>query len=163
MATKQLKPEGITAPPKPADAAPVLGFFKIHEDAKAPVRATEGAACYDLHAVEVVSVAPGRASTIRTGLRFAVPDGYVLKVYSRSGHGFRAGVRLGNAVGVIDSDFIGELLIRLHNDSRDVFNVLSGERVAQCMLEKLVEHELVELDVFTKSTARGEGGFGSTG
>lgn len=142
---------------------PSLGFFKIHPDAKAPHRATDGAACYDLHAVEAVSVAPGRASTIRTGLRFEIPDGHVLKVYSRSGHGFKSGVRLSNAVGVIDSDYIGEVLVRLHNDSRDVFDVLPGERIAQAMLERVVEHELVELDVFTKSTERGEGGFGSTG
>ena len=147
----------------------------IHPAAQVPRYATEGAACFDIHAIveaplgiagedsASVAIAPGNAAVIRTGLTFEIPDGWVLKVYSRSGHGFKDGVRLVNAVGIIDADYRGELKVGLHNDHRSKrFTVRHGDRIAQAMLEPAPQHEIVVVDELS-STERGAGGFGSTG
>ena len=100
--------------------------------------------------------------SFKTDLAFEVPDGWVLKLYSRSGHGFKHGVRLANTTGIIDSDYRGHVPVKLHNDSLTTFNVNVGDRIAQAMLERVeqAEFEVVEgLGV----TARGEGGLGHTG
>lgn len=140
-----------------------------YDKAPLPVRATPGSACFDLHALEggwvgdlgernVVS--PG-ASTFRTGLAFEVPAGYALMIYSRSGHGFKNDVRLSNCVGVIDSDYRGEVMVRLRTDSVPM-KVYAGDRIAQAMLIKLPEVEIEVVDELS-TTERGAGGFGSTG
>lgn len=143
--------------------APIFGVFKTVPEAVIPTKGTVGAACYDLSAAEAVSIAPGLSAVVSTGLRFQIPEGYVLQVYSRSGHGFKHGVRLANSVGVVDQDFLGEVKVCLYNDSRQPFHVKAGDRIAQCRLETLVDLPLTEIKAFTKSTERGEGGFGSTG
>lgn len=137
--------------------------------AKMPMRATPGSACFDLYALEggwvgrqgeMYVVNPG-ASTFRTGLAFEVPPGYALMVYSRSGHGFKNNVRLSNCVGIIDSDYRGEVLVRLRADDVPM-QVYAGDRIAQVMLIKL---PVVGLEVAGElsGTERGTGGFGSTG
>jgi dUTP pyrophosphatase len=122
---------------------------------------TAGAAAFDLTAIDAMNIRPGRAATLRTGLAFGVPKGYVMLVYSRSGHGFKYGVRLCNSVGVIDSDYRGEVQVRLHNDGDETVVVHAGTRVAQAMLLPIPKVELVEGEL--SSTARGTGGMGSTG
>lgn len=147
-----------------------LKFKKLHGSAQTPRHATPGAACFDLHAVleddvhlnHGLTVHPGTSEVIRTGLAFEVPAGFVMLVYSRSGHGFKNGVRLSNSVGVIDSDYRGELKVALQNDGRAKFKVANGDRIAQAMLMPVPVVDLVEVDELSV-TARGIGGLGSTG
>lgn len=136
---------------------------KLREDAILPVYATDGAACFDLHATEDKDIAPMRARAIPTGLSFEIPSGWAMLIYSRSGHAFKNGVRLGNCVGVIDSDYRGEVQVILHNDRDDcVFRVNPGDRIAQAMLIPVPCVALVEATDLSE-TDRGAGGFGSTG
>lgn len=100
----------------------------LHPKATLPSYATTGAACFDLHAVvdsadgQIVVLA-GNAATINTGLAFELPHGHVLLINSRSGHGFKNSVRLGNSQGVLDADYRGEAMVRLHNDGAADFVV----------------------------------------
>lgn len=139
-----------------------LRIQKLHPDASLPSYATDGAACFDLHTIEQADVPPHQAATFRTGLAVEVPPGHVLMVFSRSGHGFKHGLRLANAVGIIDSDYRGELMVRIHNDSRIPFGFEPGDRIAQAMILPIPTVEIVEAAELTE-TARGTGGFGSTG
>lgn len=144
---------------------------KIHEDVQLPVYATEGAACFDLHAYlpdGPITLYPGNTVNISTGLIFEVPEGYVLKIYSRSGHGFKNRVRLINAVGIIDSDFRAEVRVGLISDYESETGhpkplvINNGDRIAQGMIDKV---ERIEFNIVSEvsETARGTGGFGSTG
>lgn len=139
-----------------------LKIKKVHPSAVVPRYASEGAACFDLHAIEDANLLPYRPVELRTGLAFEVPEGFALLVYSRSGHGFKHGVRLANCVGVVDSDFRGELRLKLRIDRPSAFDISCGDRVAQAMLVAVpkVEFELVEQ---LSETDRGANGFGSTG
>lgn len=139
---------------------------RLHPSAIVPTYGTSGAACFDLYAIEVHQcghvVSDGVPITFRTGLAFEVPQGHVMLVYSRSGHGFKHGVRLSNCTGIIDSDYRGELMVKLHNDSDEPFMVNKGDRIAQAMI---VPVNQVSFDVVDElsDTERGEGRFGSTG
>ncbi|WP_297474494.1 dUTP diphosphatase [Ferrovum sp.] len=135
---------------------------KLHKGAILPVYATAGAACFDLHALENGEVGACSRGVARTGLSFEVPAGHVMLVYSRSGHGFKHGVRLANSVGVIDSDYRGEVSIGLRNDSPLRFDYKAGDRLAQAMILPVPMVELVEAEELS-DTERGAGGFGSTG
>lgn len=144
---------------------------RLSDTAVVPKYATEGAACFDLHAdlqsvgSVLAKVTPGLPSNIPTGLTFEVPEGHVMLVFSRSGHGFKNNVRLGNCVGVIDSDYRGEVMVRLTSDDdylNRMFEVHHGDRVAQAMILPLPKVQFVEADELT-DTERGDGGFGSTG
>jgi dUTP pyrophosphatase len=143
-----------------------LKIKKLHPSAKLPSYATAGAACFDLHAntyAGVGSKTSGHgAVTISTGLCVEVPDGHVMLIYSRSGHGFKNGVRLANCVGVIDADYRGEIMVRLTNDTDTPMGVSPGDRIAQAMIvpvERVTFEQVLELS----DTVRGAGGFGSTG
>lgn len=128
-----------------------------------PSYATPGAACFDLHALHCGSVHGSTPTVFRTGLAFDIPEGWVLKVYSRSGHAFRHNVRLSNCVGIIDADYTGELMVKLACDQEfGRMDVAAGDRIAQAMLERVERVEFVEVDDL-KVTERGAGGFGSTG
>lgn len=147
---------------------------QLHEEAKIPTYATTGAACFDLHAIvddvdlnnKKITMQPvynKHSYTYRTGLAFEIPEGHVMMVYSRSGHGFKNGVRLANCVGVIDSDYRGEVMVKLHNDGDgDLFKVHNGDRIAQAMIIP-VQQVGFEVVQELSSTDRGAGGFGSTG
>lgn len=149
-----------------------LRVKRLHPDAQLPVYATDGAACFDLHALEggwvgSVSgpdefefVSPG-ATTFRTGLAVEVPPGHVLMIFSRSGHGFKHDVRLSNSVGIIDADYRGELMVRLRSDAAPM-KVYAGDRIAQAMLLPIPAVHILEVDDLSE-TVRGAGGFGSTG
>jgi len=127
-----------------------------------PHYATAGAACFDIAALHGGRVPVGQSAAFSTGLAFEVPPGFVLMIYSRSGHGFRHGLRLVNGTGVIDSDYRGEVKVMLHNDGQEGYTVTAGERIAQAMLVPAPQVQLVEVDVLSE-TARGAAGFGSTG
>ena len=142
-----------------------LKIKRLHPQAIIPKHATDGAACFDLHACidEMETLVSGMAEDFGTGLAFEVPPGYALMVYSRSGHGFKHGVRLANCVGVIDSDYRGEVRVRLNVDgSGNLLHVKPGDRIAQAMLIPVPRVELVEVHDLSE-TARGAGGLGSTG
>lgn len=135
---------------------------RLDPRAKLPTYATEGSACFDLTAItrEVVN----NTALYRTGLAFEIPKGHVMLVYSRSGHGFKNDMRLANCVGVIDSDYVGEVMVKLTHDSYGSYHdwPFVGDRVAQAMLVKLPTVEIVEVETLHETT-RGTGGFGSTG
>lgn len=138
---------------------------KSHPAAITPGYATAGAACFDLHAIidkGPVYIDQCSPATIRTGLEVEIPQGWVLKIYSRSGHGFKNGVRLANGTGIIDSDYRGEIMVRLVADAGGALYVKHGERIAQAMLEKCQQVTFEEVSELSE-TERGRGGFGSTG
>ncbi|MDY0071863.1 MAG: dUTP diphosphatase [Thauera sp.] len=116
----------------------------IHPDAQPPRYATHGAACFDLVAIDSAEIPPMFAATLRTGLAFEIPTGYKMAIYSRSGHGFKSGIRLSNSVGVIDSDYRGEIMVRLHNDGDRPFVVEPGDRIAQA---EIVPVERIEFEM----------------
>lgn len=146
-----------------------LGVKLIHPGARMPTYATSGAACFDLYAVSDIphELYQGTSVTIPTGLIFDIPEGYVLLVYSRSGHGFKHSVRLSNCVGVIDSDYRGEVQVKLTRDESpgswlERFEINQGDRIAQAMLMPVEQVTLEQVDE-VEATVRGEGGMGSTG
>lgn len=136
---------------------------KLHPDAQIPAYATDGAACFDLHSVsDVKMLGPYRPETFATGLAFAVPDDHVMLIFSRSGHGFKHGIRLCNCVGVIDSDYRGEILARLTADEYGTLRIAKGDRVAQAMILPVKQVQFAVCDDLPE-TIRGQNGFGSTG
>lgn len=143
-----------------------LTVKKLSPQATIPTYAHEGDACFDLYALgdmeKPVDIRPGCAENIPTGLVFEVPEGHVMLIYSRSGHGFKNGVRLSNCVGVIDSGYRGPVAVSLHNDGRARFKVAHGDRIAQAMIMPVPKVELVEVTE-VGDTERGTGGFGSSG
>ena len=143
-----------------------LKIKKLHPAAILPKYATKGAACFDLHAVdcEDQTVPACMPTTLRTGLAFEVPHGHVMLIFSRSGHGFKNDTRLANCVGVIDSDYRGEVMVRLTRDVSlaDSLSFKSGDRIAQAMVVAIPWIQIVEDDELI-DTERGAGGFGSTG
>ncbi|MNK49897.1 Deoxyuridine 5'-triphosphate nucleotidohydrolase [compost metagenome] len=146
----------------------VIKLKKTHPDAIVPDYQSAGAACFDLHSIESTTVASWREPKIlRTGLSVEIPPGWVMLIFSRSGHGFKNDVRLANAVGVIDADYRGEIMVKLHRDSpglredRSTLSVSKGDRIAQAMI---IPRPTVKFEVVNElgDTARGAGGFGST-
>ena len=135
---------------------------KLDPESVLPTYATAGAACFDIRTIEAGKVPARGVCRLRTGLAFELPAGHVLNVYSRSGHGFNHGLRLSNVVGIIDSDYRGELIVSITNDSATAFEFEPGDRIAQGMIVLAPQVELVEADSLSE-TARGAGGFGSTG
>jgi len=134
---------------------------RLDPKAVIPVYATDGAGAFDITAITHKPVSRGIAM-YGTGLAFEVPKGHVMLVFSRSGHGFRDHTRLANCVGVVDSDYRGELMVKLVRDDHDDEMPWRGDRVAQGMLVKLPSVEFEEVDELTE-TKRGTGGMGSTG
>lgn len=136
---------------------------KLHPDATIPQYATPGAACFDLHSLTEGVASKESPLVCDTGLAFEIPEGHVMLIYSRSGHGFKSDTRLSNCVGVIDADYRGEVKVKLAKDSLGgILQVGKGDRIAQAMVipvDKVTFEEVDELG----STERGAGGFGSTG
>ena len=137
----------------------------LREGAVPPRYATEGAAAMDLTACmdAPVTIAPRQLVTLPTGLAIALPSAeYVALVFARSGLGIKHGIALSNGVGVIDSDYRGEIQVGLTNLSDTPYTVQPGDRVAQLAVVP-VARALVELADELDDTARGAGGLGSTG
>lgn len=131
-------------------------------DLPLPAYATDGAAGMDVVSAEDVTLAPGARHAVATGLSMAIPPGYEIQVRPRSGLALKHGISVPNTPGTIDSDYRGELKVILINLGPEPFAIARGDRVAQLVLAPVVQatwHEVAELD----ATARGEGGFGSTG
>lgn len=140
-----------------------LAFARLAEGAVAPAQAHEGDAGYDLHAAEALTLGPGERAAVGTGIAVAIPDGHAGLVVPRSGLALRHGIGVVNAPGVIDSGYRGELKVLLLNtDPAEPFEVRPGDRIAQLLVVAVATPELVESEALGK-TARGAGGFGSTG
>lgn len=135
---------------------------KLVEDAVLPFRGSEFAAGYDVCAVEDVIVPVGETVFVGTGLAAAIPVDKVLLLYPRSGLASKKGLRLANCVGVIDSDYRGEIKAAIYNDSGSVQKIEKGERIAQLVLAPYFSMDIKEVSELPDST-RGENGFGSTG
>lgn len=140
-----------------------LKIKRIHPSAKLPTYATSGAACLDLSTIEAMRIGAGAAHTFRTGLAVEVPEGHVMLIFSRSGHGFKHGLRLANCVGVVDSDYRGEIAVRLTNDCHSSVSIGASDRIAQAMIIPVPNIDQIEVVDELSSTDRGAGGFGSTG
>ena len=136
----------------------------LRDGAKLPTYGTAGAAGADLYACvdAPVTIRPGETVFIPTGIALEVPEGCAGLVYARSGLACKRGLAPANKVGVVDSDYRGECFIALHNDAEEPRTVRTGERIAQLILLPYLPIEFDEVADLPE-TARGEGGFGSTG
>lgn len=137
---------------------------KLSENAVLPTRGSTSAAGYDLYACieSELTVAPHETVKVGTGLAIEVPDGYFGAIFARSGLAAKEGLRPANCVGVADSDYRGEYIVALHNDSETPRTVTPGERIAQLVIMPYLSCEF-ELSDTLCETERGSGGFGSTG
>lgn len=138
---------------------------KLKENAIAPSRGSAQAAGYDLYAcIESESVVIPAHCTVKigTGLAFSLPEGYFGAIFARSGLAAKEGLRPANCVGVADSDYRGEYIVALHNDTDTDKTVKAGERIAQLVIMPFLSAEFTESDDLDQ-TDRGAGGFGSTG
>ena len=135
---------------------------KLDPNAILPTQGSLYAAGYDLYACKGCVIEPGQTILVHTGLAIEITDGWWGGIYARSGLATKQGLRPANCVGVIDSDYRGEVMVALHNDSDYVREVKSGDRIAQLVFHQLwtVDWEVVDE---LSDTTRGEGGFGSTG
>lgn len=141
-----------------------IAVKKIRPGAKLPSFGTPEAAGADLYACldADVTIMPGETFFVPTGLSMALPKGYAGFVFARSGMACKRGLAPANKVGVIDSDYRGELMIALHNHGTEPQTVSDGERVAQLILLPVLTPVYLEADALDE-TERGTGGFGSTG
>ncbi|HEY6731323.1 MAG TPA: dUTP diphosphatase [Solirubrobacterales bacterium] len=140
-----------------------LPVAKLTEEARLPTRAHEGDAGLDLYACEAAHIGPGERWSIGTGVAVEIPAGHAGLVLPRSGLAREHGIALVNAPGLIDSGYRGELRVLLLNtDPADTFRVEPGDRIAQLLLTPIVTPQPVEATALSE-TARGEGGFGSSG
>lgn len=142
-----------------------IKYKKLHDDAKVPTYGTDGAACADLYAYipeGEVTIYPHQTVKIGTGLAFDLPDRFVGLIYARSGLATKEGLRPANAVGVCDSDYKGEYIIAMHNDSHEPRIVKHGERIGQVLFMPIHRTNFVETQTLSESN-RNDGAFGSTG
>ena len=141
-----------------------INIKKLNPNAKTPTYGSEFSAGADLYACEggEVTLKAGETRLIHTGIAIEIPCGYVGLIYARSGLASKHGITLANGIGVVDSDYRGEIMVSLHNHSDSPAKVEGGERVAQLAIVPFLKAEFEEADELSE-TVRGEGGFGSTG
>ena len=137
---------------------------KLSENAKLPTYGSEFSAGADLYAATDVSIniPAGETLFIGTGIAVEIPEGYVGLVYARSGLACKSGLAPANKVGVIDSDYRGEIKVALYNHSKEARTIAAGERIAQLVVTPFLKCDYEEAEELS-DTSRGEGGFGSTG
>ena len=142
----------------------VLKLMRVREGAIIPKQATAGSAGYDLCACMDApqTIEPGERCVFPSGLAAEIPAGTAGFVFTRSGLGIKKGIHVTNGVGVIDSDYRGEIQIGLHNLSTEPYTVQPGERIAQMIIMPYFAPVIEEVISLTE-TDRGAGGFGSTG
>ena len=137
---------------------------RLNENAIIPNRGSEQAAGYDLYACTStpIVIPPHQTVKVGTGLSIEIPDGYFGGIFARSGLATKQGLRPSNCIGVCDSDYRGEYIVALHNDSDECRIVENGERIAQLVVIPYLAVEFEEVDELS-NTERGQNGFGSTG
>ena len=137
--------------------------IQLEPTAHAPVYAHESDACADIYASTDITIPAHSLSTIvPTGLRIALPEGWVAKIAPRSSIGAKTGLRLSNSIGIIDADYRGEIGVLYDNFSDSDYEIKTGDRIAQMWIERVQRFKPVVVDTLP-TTDRGEGGFGSTG
>ena len=141
-----------------------VNIKKLNEKAIIPTYGTSYSAGADLYACmeESINIEPGETFFVKTGIAMEIPEGYAGLVYARSGLACKKGLAPANKVGVIDSDYRGEIIVALHNHSNKPVTVENGERIAQLVITPYITAIFNEVDVL-EDTERGQGGFGSTG
>lgn len=165
---KDIPTDAMPIPRLPDDpqTTKVIQVVRLHPAARLPQRQTEGAACFDIFTVEDTVLAPAEdtacAVLVRTGVAFQIPQGYHMKIFLRSSTGLNTKLRLANHVGIIDSDYRGEVFLLLENTGYGPTRIPAGTRIAQCLIEKNIPVVFEEVDAL-EMTARGTGGIGSTG
>ncbi|OYY69900.1 MAG: deoxyuridine 5'-triphosphate nucleotidohydrolase [Sphingomonadales bacterium 17-56-6] len=127
-----------------------------------PAYATDGAAGMDICAAESLTLRVGKRHAVATGFAFAIPDGYEVQVRPRSGLALKHGITCLNTPGTIDSDYRGEVKVILANLGEDDFIITKGDRIAQIVVAPVTQGAMIEVETLD-DTARGTGGFGSTG
>ena len=142
----------------------ILNVQRLVPGAKIPTRATTKSAGLDLYAclTEPLCIPAGQTRSVPTGIAIALPGGTAGFVYARSGLGIKMGIAPANCVGVIDGDYRGELIVGLYNHSDADYTIEPGERIAQLVVAPVLCPDIVEAETLP-GTARGKGGFGSTG
>lgn len=141
-----------------------LNFIKLNDNAIVPTYGTPFAAGADLYALpegEIV-IEPNETVLVHTGIALQIPDGYAGFIFARSGIATKRGLAPANKVGVIDSDYRGEIMVSIHNHSTVEQIIASGERIAQLVIMPYVKAEFKQCDSLS-TTERAQGGFGSTG
>lgn len=140
-----------------------IKYTKLNKNAILPRHGSEWAAGYDLYACidEPVTIQPHSTEKIGTGLAFELPEGTFGAIFARSGLATKQGLRPSNCVGICDSDYRGEYIVALHNDSDIARTVSYGDRIAQLVL--MPYYEMIFTEETLSDTDRGAGGFGSTG
>lgn len=142
----------------------ILKIKKLNELAKVPTYGTEYAAGCDLYAAieDEITLNPGETKLIPTGLGMEIPTGLVGLIFARSGISIKRGLAPANKVGVIDSDYRGEIMVALYNHSNEIQKIEKNERIAQFMLVPYIQADFALVDSLDE-TKRGNNGFGSTG
>ncbi len=138
---------------------------KLSENAVIPTRATKGSAGYDLYACieSEINLEPNKTIPVPTGIAVSLSCAdYAAFIYARSGLAIKNGLAPANCVGVIDSDYRGEILVGLHNHSEKTYTIKPGERIAQMIIAPVLEVDFAPVDELD-DTVRNAGGFGSTG
>lgn len=145
----------------------IVNYKKLNDRAVEPIKGSEYAAGLDLCALiqngaHAQRIPAGATVKIGTGIAMEIPEGYFGAVFARSGMATNRGLRPANCVGVIDSDYRGEIIVALHNDSEKCETIHDGDRVAQLVIMPCLDVQLSVVDNLN-NTERGSGGFGSTG
>ena len=139
-----------------------VSIQKLHPDAILPQYGSADAAGADLCSIAEITIAPGETKLVHTGLAMAIPQGFGGFIFARSGLATKRGLAPANKVGVVDADYRGEVMVALYNQSGTEQTILKGERIAQMVFLPCPQATL-ELCDSLEETARGSGGFGSTG
>lgn len=141
-----------------------INVKRLNDLAIIPTRGSNQAAGYDLYAATEydIEIPPHSTVKIGTGLSFELPNGTMGAIFARSGLATKSGLRPANCVGICDSDYRGEYIVPLHNDTNETQVVTPKERIAQLILMPYIPMTFKEVDELSE-TARGDGGFGSTG
>lgn len=139
-------------------------FTKLDEGAQTPTYGTYFSAGADLYALleKDITIDSGETVLVHTGIAIEIPEGLVGLIYARSGMATKRGLAPANCVGVIDSDYRGEIMVALHNHGKEAQVITNGERIAQFVLAPYIAADFLETESLT-DTDRGVGGFGSTG
>ena len=140
-----------------------MNIKRISSKAIIPTYGSENAAGMDMYSIDTVTIEPRQTVMVHTGICMEIPSGYYGALYPRSGLATKRGLRLANCVGVVDSDYRGEVMVALHNDSTEIQSVELHDRIAQMVIQPYERPQILEVVNELSDTERGSGGFGHTG